>query len=294
MEFTINCTRVPLQQGTTLYGIPVEERLAPDFSGSVSEHASSDDFNDGTALNLPRRVVPDRLESVPTPNKHLINCKNITIISSFNTRTLGPLGRLEELSNSAKSQQIDIIAVQEHRFYHPDDLLKYHKADSYQLVTSSSWKNSANASVGGIGFLLSPTALNNLLTVESISPRILLIEIEGNPKTTVICAYSPQNSRPVQEVEDFYSTLRATIYQVPLHNFLAIAGDLNAKLDPDEVNFTFHSSTNRNGEILRDFMDEFNLFSANNSFMKPKGQLWTFEYPSGERAQLEYVLFRKK
>ena len=28
------------------------------------------------------------------------------------------------------------------------------------------------------------------------------------------------------------------------------------------------------GEILRDFMDEFNLFSANNSFMKPKGQLW--------------------
>ena len=84
MEFTINCTRVPLQQGTTLYGIPVEEGLAPDFSGSVSEHASSDDFNDGTALNLPRRVVPDRLESVPTPNKHLINCKNTTIISSFN------------------------------------------------------------------------------------------------------------------------------------------------------------------------------------------------------------------
>ena len=139
------------------------------------------------------------------------------------------LGLLEELSNSAKSQQIDVIAVQEHRFYHPDDLLKYHKADSYQLVTSSSWKNSANASVGGIGFLLSPNALNNLLTVESISPRILLIEIEGNPKSTVICAYSPQNSRPVQEVEDFYSTLRATIDRVPLHNFLAIAGDLKCQ-----------------------------------------------------------------
>ena len=67
----------------------------------------------------------------------------------------------------------------------------------------------------------------------------------------------PQNSRPVQEVE-FYSTLRATIDQVPQNNFLAIAGDLNAKLGPDEVNFTFHSSTNRNGEILIDFMDDFN------------------------------------
>ena len=294
MEFTINCTRVPLPQGTTLYGIPVEDGLAPDFSGSVSEHASSDDFNDGIALNLPRRVIPDRLESVPTPNKHLINCKNTTIISSFNVNTLGILGRLEELCNSAKSQQIDIIAVQEHRFYHPDDPYIYHKADSYQLVTSSSWKNSVNASVGGVGFLLSPTALNNLVNVDPISPRILLIELQGNPKTTIICAYSPHNSRPVEEVEEFYSTLRATIEQVPLHNFLVIAGDLNAQLGPDEVNFTFHSETNRNGEILKDFMDEFNLFSSNNSFMKPKGQLWTFEYPSGKRAQLDYVLFRKK
>ena len=28
--------------------------------------------------------------------------------------------------------------------------------------------------------------------------------------------------------------------------------------------------------------------------MKPKGQLWSFEYPSGDRAQLDYILFRKK
>ena len=40
-------------------------------------------------------------------------------------------------------------------------------------------------------------------------------------------------------------------------------------------------------------MDEFNLFSANDSFVKPKGQLWTFEYLSGERAQLDYVPFAK-
>ena len=28
--------------------------------------------------------------------------------------------------------------------------------------------------------------------------------------------------------------------------------------------------------------------------MKPKNQLWSFEYPSGRRSQLDYVLFRKK
>ena len=104
-------------------------------------------------------------------------------------------------------------------------------------------------------FLLSPAAVNNLLSVQSISPRILLIELEGNPKTTIICVYSPHNSSPVDEVEEFYSTLKSTVEQVSAHNFLIIAGDLNAKLGPDEVNFTYNSSTNRNGENLKDFMD---------------------------------------
>ena len=101
--------------------------------------------------------------------------------------------------------------------------------------------------------------------------------MEGNPKTTVICVYSPHNASSESDVEDFYTTLRSTVEQVPLHNFLVIAGDLNAKLGPDNVKFTYNKETNRNGEHLIDFMKEFNLFSSNTSFMKPKGQLWTFE-----------------
>ena len=223
-----------------------------------------------------------------------MNCTKHIIISSFNARTLGPIGRLEELAESTKSQGIDIVEVQEHRFYHPVDILKYHQVGSYQLVTSSASKNSSNASVGGVGFLLSSKASNNLLGVESISTRIMVLELEGNPKTTVMCVYSPHNASPEDEVEDFYTTLRSTVEQVPLHNFLVIAGDLNAKLGPGEVNFTFNSKTNRNGEILKDFMDEFNLFSSNNSFMKPREQLWTFEYPSRDHAQIDYLIFRKK
>ena len=103
----------------------------------------------------------------------------------------------------------------------------------------------------------------------------------------------PTNSSSVNEIND-YTSLRSTIEQVPLHNFLVIAGDLNAKLGPDEAKFSFNSKTNRNGEMLTDFLEEFNLFISNTSFMKPKGQLWTFEYPSGDRAQLDYLIFRKK
>ena len=41
-------------------------------------------------------------------------------------------------------------------------------------------------------------------------------------------------------------------------------------------------------------MEELNLFSASNSFMKPESQMWTFEYLSGQRAQFDYMIFRKK
>ena len=65
---------------------------------------------------------------------------------------------------------------------------------------------------------------------------------------------------------------------VPAHNFLTIPGDFNAKLD---TKFTSHTETNRNGELLVDFMEEFNLFPANTKLMKSKNKLWAIEYPNG-------------
>ena len=297
MEFTINCTRVPIPQGTTLYGIPVDEVSAPASQGPVSDNdVPQRASNDGDILNPPGRVSPNIEETVPktTLSRKHLNCKTNTNFSTFNARTLVPLGRLDELVANAIDQSIDIIAIQEHRFYHPDEGRKYHTIGSHQLVTSSAWKNSVNSTIGGIGFLLSPKAIDNILIVDPVSPRIMVLELKGNPKTTVVCAYSPINTSPLNEIDDFYRTLRSTIEQVPLHNFLVIAGDLNAKLGPDDVNFSFNSKTNRNGEMLLDFLEEFNLFISNTSFMKPKGQLWTFEYPSGDRAQLDYLIFRKK
>ena len=292
---------VPIPQGTTLYGTPVDEGPAPALQGPVSDHvAPPRASNDGDAFNPDGypdgRVSPNREESAPnptTPTKHL-SCRNYTIFSTFNARTLGPLGRLKELVANAKSQSIDVIVIQEHRFYHSNDILKYHPVGSYQLVTSSATKSTSNSTVGGVGFLLSSIASDNLLSIESVSPRIIVLELEGNPKTTLVCVYSPTNSSPLDEIEEFYTTLRTTIEQVPLHNFLVIAGDLNAKLGPDEAKFSFNPKTIRNGEMLIDILAEFNLYISNTSFMKPKGQMWTFEYPSGERAQLDYVIFRKK
>ena len=57
MDFTINCTRVPIPQGTTLYGTPVDIGPAPAFPGVVSDHNAPNASNDGNTLNVKCRKM---------------------------------------------------------------------------------------------------------------------------------------------------------------------------------------------------------------------------------------------
>ena len=97
----------------------------------------------------------------------------------------------------------------------------------------------------------------------------MTLELQANPNKNN-CAYSPHNEVPESGVDDFYSTLRTTMEQIPKHNCFALAGDMNAKLSAPLVDFSFNETTKRNGEKLIDLMEEFNLFPSNNGFMKPK------------------------
>ena len=63
----------------------------------------------------------------------------------------------------------------------------------------------------GVGIALSLDAREAVLSVKSVSPRILLANFSSNPVTTVISAYSPTNSVPEQELESFYSDLSSAI-----------------------------------------------------------------------------------
>ena len=49
-------------------------------------------------------------------------------------------------------------------------------------------------------------------------------------------------------------------------------GDFNARLGPDSVNFTLNDHTNCNGEKHFDLMQDYDLFSSNIYFTKPKSK----------------------
>ncbi|KAJ8355187.1 hypothetical protein AAFF_G00088010, partial [Aldrovandia affinis] len=74
------------------------------------------------------------------------------------------------------------------------------------------------------------------------------------------------------EVEKFYEDLATAVRDVPAHNFLAILGDFNARLGPEDARFPYHDSTNRNGAYLTALLMEHELLPANTMFGKEQAR----------------------
>ena len=246
--------------------------------------------NEDATLNRMRRVMSEESQGVEA----LLRCRKQFLIGTLNVNTLRNENRAAELDKCRKAVDIEILGIQEHRLIHTDPI-EFKRLGSSCLVTSSGWRNEAQASQGGVGLLLGQKARKALLKVRSVSSRVLTAEFDGNPKTTVIVVYSPTNCADEDKVEEFYEDLRRAVSDVPAHNFLVVLGDFNARLGPEKVPYPYHDQTNRNGKNLEEFMDEFGLLAANTQFRKKKGKLWTFrDRASDAMRQLDYILVRPK
>ena len=132
------------------------------------------------------------------------------------------------------------------------------------------------------------------LEIKKHSNRIIEITLNGSPATTIFSCYSPHNEYSEEDVAQFYDELSSAVYSVPAHNLVVIGGDFNAQLGPVDAHFTISSVTNRNGLLLKDFMDEHNLLATNTRFQHRNGRLWTHKRPNGQLAQIDYILVRRK
>ena len=201
---------------------------------------------------------------------------------------------MSELITSAIATNHDIICLQEHRLIHegvdtmerslgewPDNLLGM---DKYSKCT-----------YGGIGILLNKLSYNALANIDIVSKRIMIINFNGNPQTSIIVCYSPTNVCDPTEIENFYENLTSTTRQIPKHNVLIIAGDFNVHLGiQDGFNFALHDELNINGILLIDYILENNVLCLNTLYQKRKGLLWTYKLPNGNKVQLDYIMINKK
>ena len=93
----------------------------------------------------------------------LLKCKSTIKIAIFNVRTLNRIGQLPELTASVINHNIDIISIQEHRYINYKDIKYHDTGNEWSFVSASAWNNSVNASIGGLGMLKGPRAVNRIL-----------------------------------------------------------------------------------------------------------------------------------
>ena len=111
------------------------------------------------------------------------------------------------------------------------------------------------------------------------------------PRSHAVTAQLTSHQKKISNLSTM--TLNETLENTPAHNMLFVAGDFNARIGPEEELYNFSLEINRNGQQLCDFMDQLNLIAINTRFQKHHSKLWTF-YPSGNKAQLDFILGRKK
>ena len=209
-----------------------------------------------------------------TELKHqkLLKCKQTIQIATFNVRTLNKISQLPELTASAVEHKIDIISIQEHRYTHNEDMKYHDTGNGWTLATVSAWKNSVNATVGGVGILIGPRALKSLNSIERIQPRMMAATFNGNPRATIISCYSPTNVSEETELVTFYDELSSLVRSILKHNVLVIGGDRNAQIGKNRNNkYSLHNTSNRNGQHLTDFMIENRLTYLNTNYQKRRG-----------------------
>ena len=214
-------------------------------------------------------------------------------IGTLNCRSLASKASRTELNYLVTKYDNKVLCIQEHRYVHKptDPKIVSHALGNSTLFTSSASRNAQGASIHGVGIVIHSSILPSLTSIDSIDKNIMIAVFKGNPKTYVLSCYSPHNSRPEEEVVDFYDKLDLITQNIPRHCMLLVLGDFNARL---EGKFSYHEDFNRNGKYLNDYALQNNLIVSNINFQKPRNKLWTWRSPRGDLAQIDFCLCRKR
>ena len=137
------------------------------------------------------------------------------------------------------------------------------------------------------------------ITSFSIFQKILLT-FYTNIFFSIICTYSPTEEASATDKDTFYSNLTDCIHDVPLHNFVVLMGDLNARIGPSNAHlktvgrYPYHKETNNNGNRLLDLCEANNVCITTTGKPHPDRHKWSWQHPNVNKAQLDHVILRGK
>jgi exonuclease III len=137
---------------------------------------------------------------------------------------------------------------------------------------------------------------------EAINKRICKIRIKGKyNNVSLVNMYFPTKDKADPEKEIFYEELQLVIDQIPKSDTILVLGDANAKLGKEDIykevsgKHTLHELSNRNGEMLLEFVIGNNLTVMSTQFQHKKMHKGTWLAPGQMTLkQIDHVLITSK
>ena len=268
-------------------------RCDPTLTRQDAEHAKGE--GSGFKKNAPTATV-NRNRSLTT--KHLT-------IATYNVRTLSNTictetgeeitNKLQRLIAGCEEQNIDIMAIQEHR-------LKIADSVGYSHFNNWTLAHTSSLNTHGVAVLYNKRIEKRIVSITAKSERIIAVHLTGNPRLCFVSAYAPTETAEQQVKDFFYEDLNDLVSAIPPHTITILAGDLNSRIGANsrETNprvvgkYCYHRTSNDNGLRLISMCEFASLRPANSWFPNRPTRLRTFKSPRGEYYQLDHIIISTK
>jgi exonuclease III len=269
-----------------------------------------------------KRAGARRSSQLPTstvPTKRENTIRKLTV-GTYNVRTLNDSTfrgdniihvhhKIQQITAGCDNHDIDLLAIQEHRLTTTSETNQIQLDNGWTLVHTNSYHE-----CHGVAILFNKRLKPLVRQVKYTSDRIISVELEGNPRISIVSAYAPPNERKYNEPADklrhdrekdeFYNNLVDLLSNIPPHTITILAGDFNAHIGIDAHGTNpktigpvcYYSETNDNGSRYIEMCELANIRPLYTHFESRRSRQATYKCPGseGKMQQLDHIAISTK
>ena len=140
-------------------------------------------------------------------------------IGTWNVRTMQKDGKLENLQEEMKKNNINILGISETHWKGDGDFTN----DGFRIIHAGGKKKAR-----GVAVILDKKMANSVSRIEQKSDRILLVKIDAQPQNIIVIqVYMPTTQHNDNEIEDMYEEIEELMDAQQGNDYLVIMGDWN-------------------------------------------------------------------
>ena len=235
-----------------------------------------------------------REAGVPTT---LLTTKTKTRIGTWNIRTLYETGKSAQVCQEMHRYNLKLLVLCETRWTGTG---RTRLASGDTIIYSG--QEEGQPHTHGVALLMTPEAMQALLSWEPVSPRILTARFNSKGRrVTIIQCYAPTNIADIEDKVHFYEQVQSVMDRVPARDMKILMGDLNAKVGTDNTNRDLimgkHGTgeQNENGELLAEFCTFNDLVIGGTLFPHKSVHKTTWTSPDGKTEnQIDHITIGRK